>query len=372
MAKTFILSTVGTSLINSLRKELEKGLTEVPNMNKSLELIKKTDPHLPVCGAEINSLTSLIKDNGLKRGRIEHPIKMMFLISDTEDGGWTGEFLKKYFSISKDWEEVEEADYIVVSGLTPKDPKKFASEGLRNLVKLASKQLKNHHDTFKLINATGGFKAQISFAGLIGQILSVPVIYMFETFPYCIEMPPMPVDFNYDLWLEHYDLFKLLSDEGLVASDEIDLRDADKRFLGLLDSEEVDGKGFYALSPILELMHQGFCSRPFTEFEREPKASEIDAKDRIKLPTDEHHYPKGFKIVLDDIARLRWVNRITSFEFRNSRRKSLLHRNPDHLDEIRFQWADDEKACVFIVYTTIKNDGELRYCHRILNDIIQR
>ena len=54
------------------------------------------------------------------------------------------------------------------------------------------------------INATGGYKAQISFAGMIGQALGIPVYYLFEKFSKVIKLPPQPVALDLSLWLENY------------------------------------------------------------------------------------------------------------------------------------------------------------------------
>ncbi|MEA2059529.1 MAG: hypothetical protein U9P10_03190 [Thermodesulfobacteriota bacterium] len=62
-----------------------------------------------------------------------------------------------------------------------------------------------------LINATGGYKAQISFAGMIGQALDIPVCYMFERFAEVIELPPQPVSLDLGFWIENAGKHKGLS-----------------------------------------------------------------------------------------------------------------------------------------------------------------
>ncbi len=74
------------------------------------------------------------------------------------------------------------------------------------------------------INATGGYKAQISFAGMIGQALEIPVYYLFEKFSEVIELPPQPIALDLAFWLNHYVLFESLEaqeiiEKSLVAED---------------------------------------------------------------------------------------------------------------------------------------------------------
>ena len=58
-----------------------------------------------------------------------------------------------------------------------------------------------------LLNATGGYKAQISFAGIIGQVFGISVFYQFEDFPRAIKLPPLPVAFDLNDWLAYRHVF---------------------------------------------------------------------------------------------------------------------------------------------------------------------
>ncbi|RDE23748.1 hypothetical protein DV713_15980 [Parageobacillus thermoglucosidasius] len=69
-----------------------------------------------------------------------------------------------------------------------------------------------------VINATGGYKAQISFAGLIGQVLKIPVYYLFEGFASVISLPEMPVFFDYKIWLKRFQLFRDLYQLGVIST----------------------------------------------------------------------------------------------------------------------------------------------------------
>src|SRR5437773_1205753 len=51
------------------------------------------------------------------------------------------------------------------------------------------------------LNATGGYKAQIAVAVLLGQALGVPVYYKHELFSEIIAFPPLPVALDFEVWM---------------------------------------------------------------------------------------------------------------------------------------------------------------------------
>ena len=99
----------------------------------------------------------------------------------------------------------------VVNNLQSNDPRAF-QQGLRNLVRKIAGLYRIHKSEGEqvLLNATGGYKAQISFAGLIGQVFGIPVFCQFEAFPRAIKLPPLPVSFDLDDWLAYRHVFDAL------------------------------------------------------------------------------------------------------------------------------------------------------------------
>ena len=81
-------------------------------------------------GAEINSITSI-----LQRQMLSQRDHLYLLVSDTEDGRFVGEVLKKYYTISKNHMRFDNAEVRVLKGLTDASAQRFRTEGLRNLVK---------------------------------------------------------------------------------------------------------------------------------------------------------------------------------------------------------------------------------------------
>jgi putative CRISPR-associated protein (TIGR02619 family) len=356
---TFILSTVGTSLLAHARKELS--VTGLPSRQQVLAMIRKAGPADRSAGAEINSCEQLLNGLRLRNAETRPPFTLSFLVSETEDGRWTGEFLESYY---KSVRGLQDVDWRVVEGLCPDDPDRFARVGLRSLVRMSADLLRQveRRQYLRIINATGGFKAQISFAGLIGQTLGVPVIYQFETFAQCIEMPPMPVDFDRWMWLTNYDAFMKLAEAGALADSEFPFQELDPVIRDLLDSVEDSGARLYSLSPILELMHHGFLiRRPRSIAEPAPMGG--SPADKISLVKSEiPHDPKGTeKFVRALVNKFPWIVEIKNHTPRmNTARTHLLPSKGD-LATQSVCFSDGEKGVRLSVRTTSEHEGHVEY-----------
>ena len=77
-----------------------------------------------------------------------------------------------------------------IDDLQDADPKRFRTKGLRNLAKVVCGVIRDYGAANCAINATGGYKAQIAIAVLMGQALGVPVYYKHERFDEIIAFPP--------------------------------------------------------------------------------------------------------------------------------------------------------------------------------------
>jgi hypothetical protein len=114
------------------------------------------------------------------------------------------------------------------------------------------------------INATGGYKAQIAIAVLLGQALSVPVYYKHERFNAIIAFPPMPVGLDLQLWLELSGPLFLL-DAAARRGQTLELaqiaQDWDERAEAMIDRIDIDGTTYVELSPTGLIFHEGFAQR---------------------------------------------------------------------------------------------------------------
>lgn len=375
---TFIVATVGTSMLTNLRRELgwrpDQPATDCEQaFHQAVAFLRQKDPADRLCGAEINSINHLLRGQQTSAGVVEPPAELCLLVSDTPEGHWTGRVLKHYFD---HWDTTAAVTCHTIEGLQHQDPKNFAHLGLRNLVRLAARCLADAHrrqpSALRLIDATGGYKAQISFAGLLGQALHVPVVYLFEQFPYCIEMPPLPVSFDRSLWLEHYWLFHQLSGESVVPADSVPRRDVDDRIWHLLDREVIDGVEYLALSPILEVMHQGFeLSLP--ENAQEPPPTDLDPAQKLRINRAEmSHAPDRSDGFLRRLADLPWVTCVQNIRFVNTARSHVKSGATDALNEILVVYSDGTKGLEIKLTTTCTTQGHRAWCLESLRQLLAR
>lgn len=213
-----LICTVGTSLLSNCKRLGGKIEEHISNKNwKSLTIfLINQDNTERICGAEINSITSIC-DEGL----IQEKNRLIFLVSDTEDGKSIGQLLKQYYENSRNPIKFRQVEYRILTGLRDDNVEEFKITGLKNLVKEISNEVRKYSSQGIAINATGGYKAQISFAGMIGQALSIPVYYLFERFSKIIELPPQPIALDLGLWLNYYVFFEQLESEDIVKKSEL-------------------------------------------------------------------------------------------------------------------------------------------------------
>ena len=364
-----IISTVGTSFIGNLRASFDSK----PNWQRAAQHLKGLDPTERGAGAEVNSISYILAGRGLSGGPMTPPVDLVFLVSDTDEGRFMGRVLEKHYAQNPAIDKGE-VSCDVIEGLVPDDPKRFARIGLRNLVKRTSHHLQQHPEGRRCINATGGFKAQISFAGLIGQTLGVPVLYAFEAFDCCVELPPMPVDFDRNLWLSHYGLFHLLSREHLATGDALRIDHVDPRLRKLLDWEEIDGLRCYSLSPMLELMHQGFLSR-WPVQPKPPRNTDVHPEDRLDLNRSElPHDPPGTEQLARRLAELPWVDKVRNHTPRmNTTRTHVLPADPNEPATVALAYAHDAQpqgAVRLAVRTTASDEAEVLYVRQRLAELL--
>lgn len=338
-----LICTVGTSLLTHWR-DIVKNYTAEEGIRLVKELKKLPDGDRKQ-GAELCSIFSLLKD-----GKIAVGDKIYLCVSDTPEGLFTGEVVDGFFTSTFDVEVKK------ITGLQGENPKKFQS-GLRMLVDTIAKIMSQHRNMEIAINATGGFKAQISFAGLIGQAFSIPVYYQFETFPTCIGLPPLPVSWDFDLWLKHYDL---IEDVEQGVSGEV-LPAADARYCALPQEMKVlfdEEDGEVVLSALGALFHEGFKERFLPHMGQLLPAESGISPDQKKIVYEDKNEGKhgGLKEFLGRIKKVEYVTRINTFY--------TFYYNPDLPERIRFRssnrgddrvegWYSDGQATTkFDVYLT--------------------
>lgn len=362
-----LICTVGTSLLNNLKfsqEEVVKQAFEAKNWQQVALLLLQRSNSDRLCGAEINSITSIC-DKGL----LEKRKKLIFLVSDTEDGKKTGELLKLYYKNSSNTLKFEEEPEVrVLEGLRDDNVKAFKQLALKNLVREISTEVRNFGPEAIAINATGGYKAQISFAGMIGQALEIPVYYLFEKFSEVIELPPQPVSLDLAFWLNNYLLFEQLETEQTIKKSEIEGENENEYIQALLeneyiqallDEEQIDGVTYVSLSAMGVLFNER-CRLQFAKQETItlsliPKDETDPERKTINLRDD--HGKDILQAFAEKIRHSPYVKKIiNSLPFNPKRTNPIRRTYPDGI--IEFVLIRTDRGLGLCIQTTGRNLAE--------------
>lgn len=267
MPPSILLCTVGTSLFRPNLEGLKSALTtgKVPPERRALaeayaqqnwaavaQHLTSVDAHARLCGAEINSIASL-----LQHKYIAQDCGLFFLHSDTPDGLAIATILQQYYRATGHGL----VETVNVTDLQDQDPKRFRTKGLRQLAREVCKILRERSPAACAINATGGYKAQIAIAVLIGQAVGVPVYYKHELFEEIIAFPPMPVALDFELWMRAsgmlFDLVRNL--EPAPAS--LYAEEWSETYESLVERVTIDHQDYLELSPTGQIFHDTFHER---------------------------------------------------------------------------------------------------------------
>lgn len=367
-----LLCTIGTSLVypnlSNLIKEkqtdpIRAALAQAYTDKNWLEVatqLHQINPTDRLCGAEINSVTDLLKQGIIEKGYLH------LFHSDTDDGKAIAQILQSYFTQDRWRVEIH-----CVEGLRDDDPNLFRTQGLRNLAKLFGERVRESRQNYTpcSINATGGYKAQIAIAVLMGQALDIPVYYKHERFDAIIPFPPMPVALDFSLWQRASGMFMVLSRSNACEPWKDFSEDWDERFEPLINRVKIGNKDYLELSATGQIFHETFRSR-FQVLKKTglPRAAYNREKEQPKLGNH------GYNQARDSVSRfLQEVTDARSYV----RYCHSTYWNPDLSESTRFRLSGRDVQgiysngtwCVkFRVVTTVEKPSELPIVVGDLND----
>lgn len=299
-----LLCTVGTSLLypnlsrlveepqpDPIRADLAQAYAQ-KNWKEVASQLHQLAPTERLCGAEINSVTDL-----LTHGEVEK-VNLHLLHSETDDGRAIAQILQFYFE-ADEWQ----VQVHCVDGLRDDKPRLFRTHGLRNLAKIFGEQVRQTGTDLCAINATGGYKAQIAIAVLMGQALDIPVYYKHEHFNAIIPFPPMPVALDFSLWEQASGMFMVLSQPNACEPWQRFQEDWDERFEPLVNREKIDGEDYLELSATGQIFHETFRSRfQAIEHRRLPNPATEAGKEAPRL--GQHNYGQARESILRFLGNL--------------------------------------------------------------------
>ncbi|MCS7031569.1 MAG: putative CRISPR-associated protein [Gloeomargarita sp. SKYG116] len=312
-----LICTVGTSLFEGNLSRLSAATPNAPanweairraydaqNWRELATELLRIPPTERLCGAEINTIEEARRKKWLS---LEN---LIFLVSDTPIGQNTGQFLQIYFENRSDL-KLRNVEYIVVEQLQDQRPTDFKIHGLRNLVRKCGEIIQRFGGPeYVAIDATGGYKAQIAVAVIMGQVLDIPVFYKHERFSEIIDFPPLPVAFDYDLLGRNSWLLTDFEKGEALSEDEIGR--VDEKLKVLLIEVEMDGTPVYELSPVGQIYLDGFRIRHPKPIQLVPATGEQKKQPRF----GDDNYPKGFAEFVEKVWReTPWVKTAFSLPY---------------------------------------------------------
>ncbi len=302
-----LMITVGASLWNRLPENIRDNLS----VDGALDYLSRLDDPLNNLGfgAEINSTVSL-----LESGKIPHFDNAYLLVSDTPEGEFIGEVLKRFWQENPFGYEFSYAEVRKIEKLSDKNPGEFRAKGLRNLVKTMAEIYRAGKDYgIVAVNATGGYKAQIALATALGQALEMPVYYRFERFNHIIEIVPIPLKISTDIVEAYLEMFLMLdcASDGIPKKEFLryggwrsfaDIPEDIKVFI-----DEVEGR--YVLSP----MGQVYLESTDMSYEDISKLRNFYSKADLEISEKEEHAKetlKRYESIVNKILSLKPVSKL--------------------------------------------------------------
>ncbi|MGC8917244.1 MAG: putative CRISPR-associated protein [Thermoanaerobaculum sp.] len=206
-------------------------------------------------GAEVSSVEALLREPPY-----EHIKEVLLLHSDTEQGAAAAKFLQAFLRLRFNFQTKARR----VADLRDDQPGVFRTLGLRRLVLELARAVREYGASRIVIDATGGYKAQVAVAVALGQVFQIPVVYRFERFPEVIEIPPLPMSLDWEFLQAHRNLLELavIPSSALEEAFGPPLTEANaafSRFAVALSGP--DAHGNYTLSPSGQLLLEALKSR---------------------------------------------------------------------------------------------------------------
>lgn len=356
-----LLCTVGTSLYTGRAKPG----APPPTPAAILAEVRGLSPSDRPCGAEINSIDSL-----LRKGHVADNVGLFFFHSDTDDGRAIGGLLRDYFRERGH----SPSDMVQIDGLN-NVPRSFRTHGLRNLARQICRVIREYGAVQCAINATGGFKAQVAIAVLLGQALGVPVYYKHETFDEIIAFPPLPVALDFEVWMKASGLLGVLERSAEPIRRDVFADETwDDRYESLVETIDIDGAAYVELSPAGQIFHEMFRERFRTARDQVlPANAAPSAKQAPMMKGNEGHMLKH-----EDKLR-RFLERITG-EVGPVMRCRTHYYNPDlpkitsfrlTKGEVEGIYSEGGMTIKFWVDSTATTEGQKNALVAVLNEWLE-
>ncbi|AIE73559.1 MULTISPECIES: putative CRISPR-associated protein [unclassified Synechocystis] len=355
-----LITTTGTSLLTNAAKQYGKNKAEITD-NELRHYFEIAGSE--AASAETNSLLKIVEPNDF----------VSLLHTATPDGSRCAQQIKNYLQ-SNGWNNVSLRQLEL-----EENESQFERHGLRNLVNTLIDEITTGQREGKdvMINATGGFKAQIAYTTMVGTIFQIPVKYIYQNFQKPVTFPPLPITWNLGLLIQYDHFFTWIDEEprsmqlvwqrlqSIQPSDRIAIEQL------LLFPNENDNSNEIFLSAAGDILWQRVQQQRQIPV-GEPPPSDIPTVDKISnsLTRVRHHYPRGTREFAETVASLSAVEEIIGGHFENTTNRRIKNVFDD--GTIRVLWADNEKATNLTIRTTARGQAQtLQFAERFIKPLLQ-
>ena len=354
-----IITTTGTSLLSNATRELKKKKGESCAEDELQNYLKSVGPEK--ASAETKSLLKIANSTD----------EVVLLYTKTINGELCAQVISRYLKSNK-WSNIALRELPL-----EENEAQFERRGLRELVNILIEEITKaqRENREVIINATGGFKAEIAYTTIVGMIFQVPVKYIYQLFEQPITFPSLPISWDINLLLEYESFFQWIDEEPrknlevekrLKIIPELERNQVQQLLLPADENNEI------MLSAAGDILWKRVAQqRELAEFIEDTSPSKIPIADKISSSLNEvkHHFPKGTRKFVEKIAQVEAVEEIISGNFENTTNKRIKKIDDD--GSIRLLWADNEKAVNLFLRTTARGQPQtLKLCDRYIRPLL--
>ena len=352
-----ILTTTGTSLLTNAARELKKR----PNQVSDQELTQYFKQFgASEASAETNSLLKIVTPED----------EVVLLYTTTPEGDRCAKQVQKYLN-NEGWKNLRLRQLPL-----EQNEAQFERHGLRELVDILIDEINQAQRQQKevIINATGGFKAEIAYTTMVGMIFQIPVKYIYQGFQQPITFPALPVTWNIDLLLAYEDFFTWLDECQKEEAVENRLQAIPERNQLQAFLLPPDAEGYVFLSPAGEILWKRLKQQQdLADFVDDPPISTVPISQKISssLREKKHHPIQGTLELAEKLAELDYVEEIIGGFWENTTNRRIKGITEDGL--VRLLWADNTKATNLTIRTTARGQAQtLRVRDRYIRPVFDQ
>lgn len=277
-----LICSVGTSLLSGKDRPWKwspGGARELPDSRVVQEWLEQADP--VQASAETNTLSRL---------EVGSADRIVFLHSDTPDGTYCAVRLAEYYRSRARAVELKRIGQLGYGA-------KSFSRGLKSLIDLTcglvrQAWLSNTGENI-VICATGGFKAEIAYLNLLGALLQVEVVYIYEQHEGLVSLPRLPLSWDTDLALRNKEFFEWIEAEPRRP---VEVESWLNREPALRDLVEDGDDGHVYLSPAGLLLYRAALQHAEMRKPVEwPEPSPLLPEEKPNFQGKAHERPRGWE-----------------------------------------------------------------------------